>query len=240
MRMPKVFPSVKGNDEIDVDDNYDNIKDNNKNNKKEDNNINIEKNAYLNESIGNSSIGDNNKQITTYLKAPRLIFQENGHKLSVTSLSYLILYNNNDYIDTLIFSGSDDKIIMIWSLVTGMKVGSDLIGHNARVTGIVTYYEPNHQSPILISSSWDETIRIWELNQFLPSHLIMNMNNDNVNKCNDQDSSPLDSVPLDSTQLNSIPLMNKSYKEIILKGHTNVSRSNHYLFITHKYASYIK
>ena len=225
MRMPRVFPSLTFNDEVDGDNNYDNIKDNDKNNKKEDN---IEKNKTSNESIEDSSIVDKHKQITTYLKAPRLIFQENGHKLSVTSLSYLILYNNNNnnYIDTLIFSGSDDKIIMIWSLVTGMKVGNDLIGHTARVTGIVTYYEPNHQTPILISSSWDETVRIWELNDFLPSHLIMNMND----KCYNQDS-----VPLDSNSVHSVPLINKSYKEIILKGHTNVSRSYYqyiYIYIT--------
>lgn len=226
MRMPKVFPSPKGNGKmIDGDNNNkEYIKDNDQNNKNEDNvniNINIE-NKTLNESIeDNNTIVDKDKQITTYLKAPRLIFQENGHKLSVTSLSYLILYNNdnNNYMDTLIFSGSDDKIIMIWSLLTGMKVGYDLIGHNARVTGIVTYYEPNHQTPILISSSWDETIRIWELNEFLPSHLNMSIND----KCNYQDSTPLDSVPLDATLLDSVPLINKSYKEIILKGHTNVS-----------------
>lgn len=168
---------------------------------------------------------NNNKNLPTsnQLKASRMIFKEDGHKASVCALCHLNI--NEEYIqDTFIFSGGDDKTIMIWSLKLGIKVG-ELVGHTAKVTGLVCYDEKDLnstkkqfiQTPILISCSWDETVRIWNIYQYILNNYPNNNSNQTIKKIEQIEDSKV--------------------KEKILRGHKNVCFNNHKLslYICYKY-----
>ena len=91
-----------------------------------------------------------------YMKAPRVVFK--GHKQSVISLGILRAPGQND---TLILSGSEDKLMKVWSLVTGELLAT-LSGHKQRVSGAVGYAD-EHCPPVAISASADDTLRIWPM-----------------------------------------------------------------------------
>lgn len=95
-----------------------------------------------------------------YLKAPRVIYK--GHGLSVHCVS--VFHTQNDD-NSLIFSGGDDKTIMVWSLKTGEKV-AELQGHTQRVTSI-SCFQSSGFSPLILSGSWDERVRIWPIRELL-------------------------------------------------------------------------
>lgn len=95
-----------------------------------------------------------------YLKAPRVVYK--GHQMAVRSVGVLMTPNKDD---TLIFSGSEDKLIFVWSLKTGEKI-AELKGHTQRVTSIATLNVDGYE-PLMISASWDERLRIWPMTEFL-------------------------------------------------------------------------
>lgn len=61
----------------------------------------------------------------------------------------------------IIFAGGDDKTVYINSLLLGIT-RRKLSGHTQRISGLATYIGPGYPSCV-ISSSWDETIRIWKV-----------------------------------------------------------------------------
>jgi WD40 repeat protein len=88
------------------------------------------------------------------IKAPRAVYK--GHSLPVQCVGALSYQN-----ETLIFSGGEDKIILIWSLRTGKKL-AELTGHEQRITGICGFAAPA-RAPFLASCSWDERVIVWPL-----------------------------------------------------------------------------
>lgn len=107
-------------------------------------------------SIKLKSAGDE----TQYLKAPRIIFK--GHGLAVHCVAVFQVPNEDS---SLIFSGGDDKNIMVWSLKTGAKV-AELQGHTQRITSI-SVFQTDGMAPLIVSGGWDERVRIWPIGELL-------------------------------------------------------------------------
>ncbi len=133
----------------------------------------------------------------SFLKAPRIVFK--GHLLPVRSVGVLVMPNPED---SLICSGGDDKLILVWSLKTGKKV-AELSGHAQRVICLSTFQSVEAGSYV-ISGSWDERVRIWPL----------------------KDCFPLNSTLTTSSEAKEneeiISLSERlSAQSIVLKGHTN-------------------
>ncbi|KAJ1396318.1 hypothetical protein B484DRAFT_407365 [Ochromonadaceae sp. CCMP2298] len=82
-----------------------------------------------------------------YMKAPRIALR--GHLLSVTALAVLRVADDKN---TWILSGSEDKTLKVWSLVTGELVAT-LTGHVQKVSAIVSCYGEGMR-PIAITASW--------------------------------------------------------------------------------------
>eukprot|EP01032_Pedospumella_encystans_P018261 gene18261-20794_t len=97
---------------------------------------------------------------TQYLKAPRIIFK--GHGLAVHCVAVFQTPNDDS---SLIFSGGDDKNILVWSLKTGEKV-AELQGHTQRVTSI-SVLKSDGLAPLIVSGGWDERVRIWPVGELL-------------------------------------------------------------------------
>lgn len=87
-----------------------------------------------------------------------------GHKQTIISLAVLSAPNERD---TLILSGSEDKSAMVWSLATGEHIAT-LSGHVQRVAAIATLGIEGHP-PYAITGSWDETCRIWPMEECFSS-----------------------------------------------------------------------
>jgi hypothetical protein len=84
-----------------------------------------------------------------YMKAPRIVMK--AHSRSVYALGILQDLNKRG---TLILSGSEDKMVNVWSLVTGELLAT-LGGHVQRVSGVVGFAE-EEMDPIAVSCGWDE------------------------------------------------------------------------------------
>ena len=159
--------------------------------------------------IGAHKIGHvvNNKRLSnnkmkTMMKAPRILFK--GHQLSVNCITTIKLPNHND---TFIFSGSDDKLIMLWSLKTGLKI-TELKGHTQRISNLLTFYGSNHE-PYVISSSWDNRIRIWSVRELLDYYI----NTTEISNQQQQNSNNHKEMQAISYKV--------SKQSILLKGHKN-------------------
>ena len=61
-----------------------------------------------------------------------------------------------------IYTGGEDKNLYINSLLLG-TCRMQLCGHTQRISGIATYMGGPQYPSCVISSSWDETIRIWKV-----------------------------------------------------------------------------
>ena len=94
------------------------------------------------------------------MKAPRTVYK--GHLMPVRCVSFLVVPDTEN---TLVFSGGEDKLVIVWSLKTGEKV-AQLEGHSQRVTSLSTFSAEGFE-PLLISASWDERIRLWPLKDCL-------------------------------------------------------------------------
>lgn len=133
---------------------------------------------------------------TQYLKAPRIIFK--GHGLSVHCVAVYHVPNDDN---SLIFSGGDDKNIMVWSLKTGEKV-AELQGHTQRVTSIIIF-KSDGVGPLIVSGSWDERVRIWPIGELL----------EHVKSCNEHPETSSIGNRTISERISSL--------SIALKGHKN-------------------
>ena len=60
---------------------------------------------------------------------------------------------------TCIVSGSDDKLIRVWDVVTGQQIGEALRGHENWVNSVMFSSDGTH----IVSGSDDMTIRIWDV-----------------------------------------------------------------------------
>ena len=103
-----------------------------------------------------TSLREATKQSSALIKAPRIVFK--GHSKTVLSLAVL---RTPDEDDTLILSGGEDKLLMIWSLATGEHL-TTIKGHDQRVAAIATL-GIRGCPPLAVTASWDETLRIWPL-----------------------------------------------------------------------------
>ena len=96
------------------------------------------------------------------LKAPRIVYN-NGHIKSITAMTVIKTdYTTQSIDDTaapVIVSGGEDKCINFWSVESGSLIMT-LDGHSARVTGLAMCC-PGRAHALLVSCSWDETIRVW-------------------------------------------------------------------------------
>lgn len=99
-----------------------------------------------------------------FMKAPRIVYK--GHKLSVQCIAVLPTPNKQE---SLIFSGGDDKLLMVWSLKTGLKI-AELKGHTQRITSVATFYSDGYD-PLVISAGWDERLRVWPIKECLASYV---------------------------------------------------------------------
>ena len=134
----------------------------------------------------------------SFLKAPRIVFK--GHLLPVRSVAVLVAPNPED---SLVCSGGDDKLVFLWSLKTGRKI-AELSGHTQRVICLSTFQGVGSDSYV-ISSSWDERVRIWPLKDCFPLNCTLAKTTSEA-KENEQ-------IIALSERL--------SAQSIVLKGHTN-------------------
>lgn len=147
--------------------------------------------------IGDEQSNLDLKSKTSFFKAPRIVFK--GHLLPVYSVTTFMMANPED---SLICSGGDDKVIVLWSLKTGRKV-ADLNGHVQRVASLSSLCTKDGE-PYLVSGSWDETVRIWPLKGCFPF----------------SKTCPVLSELREYEEVTSLS-MRLSAESIVLKGHTN-------------------
>lgn len=133
----------------------------------------------------------------SFLKAPRIVFK--GHLLPVRSVGILMTSNPED---SLICSGGDDKLVILWSLKTGRKV-AELNGHTQRVICLSTFQGAGADLYV-ISGSWDERVRIWPLKDCFPL---------NATLTSSSEAKENEEIISLSERL--------SAQSIVLKGHTN-------------------
>ena len=93
------------------------------------------------------------------MKSNRIIFKESKRK-KVTCVTVLHISTNHE---TLVISSTEDKRISVWALSTANKI-TNLSGHREKISTMTTYYSDKHD-PVLITGSWDESIRVWPLRQ---------------------------------------------------------------------------
>lgn len=100
---------------------------------------------------------DNNNKKDRIIKAPRIIFDKH-HIKGITATAVLPMRVGNC---PLLLSGGEDKVINVWSVEKGSLLLT-LDGHSARVSSLMTYsFDSDNNNVIIVSSSWDETIRVW-------------------------------------------------------------------------------
>ncbi|CAD8094733.1 unnamed protein product [Paramecium primaurelia] len=75
-----------------------------------------------------------------------------GHKNNVTTLSFMSKSND-------IISGSDDQQIILWQYVKEFlwNITQKIIGHSGQINCVIR----NNNDDLIISCSWDKTIRFW-------------------------------------------------------------------------------
>jgi len=61
--------------------------------------------------------------------------------------------------NTFIISGSNDKTIRIWDVVSGECI-KILEGHNSRISSVAL--SKNNNDQFIVSGSWDKTVRLWD------------------------------------------------------------------------------
>jgi WD40 repeat protein len=88
------------------------------------------------------------------LKAPRIVLK--GHRLAVTCVGVLQSPTREE---TLVFTGSEDKRVLVWSLKTGEHI-AELNGHTQKITSIATFNSSGYNA-LVITAGWDERVRIW-------------------------------------------------------------------------------
>eukprot|EP01032_Pedospumella_encystans_P017121 gene17121-19520_t len=134
----------------------------------------------------------------SFLKAPRIVFK--GHLLPVRCVGVLVTPNPED---SLVCSGGDDKLVILWSLKTGKKI-AELSGHAQRVICLSTFQGAGSDSYV-ISGSWDERVRIWPLKDCFPLN------------------STLTTTTSEAKENEEILSLSErlSTQSIVLKGHTN-------------------
>lgn len=74
-----------------------------------------------------------------------------GHEHNIHAVAF---HTNGEMVAT----GSEDKQIIVWSTKTAKMIKS-FIAHEHRITSL-QFTSDNH----LLSGSWDQTIKLWELN----------------------------------------------------------------------------
>lgn len=92
------------------------------------------------------------------------------------SAAYCIIF---DRTSSLIITGSDDRLIKIWSAKTGYLI-STLRGH----VGDITSLSIDFKNRILASSSNDYTIRLWSLSTFESLAVLVNAHSEPVTEMN--------------------------------------------------------
>lgn len=95
-----------------------------------------------------------------------------GHTGKVHSIAInpVNLQSSKGLLDT-IASGSSDKSVRLWDLATGKLVrsfGRWFFGHS----GLVHQVAFNYNAQILASASWDETIKLWQVNSGREIHTL--------------------------------------------------------------------
>ena len=103
-----------------------------------------------------SSMQQLSRRVKIYMKAPRIVFR--GHQQPILSVSVVAAPDNTD---TFIISGSEDKLVKVWSLAKGELLAT-LEGHLQRVSGVTGFRAVGFPT-LAISASWDDTVRIWNL-----------------------------------------------------------------------------
>lgn len=132
-----------------------------------------------------------------------------GHRLAVTCVG-ILQSPLRDH--SIIFTGSDDKNVIAWSLETGEKI-AELKGHTQRVTSIATFSTLGYD-PLVISAGWDERVRIWQVKECFPSL----PSEENPHK----PTEPTAGVPEASISEGMKPLSERlAEKAVVLRGHKN-------------------
>jgi WD40 repeat protein len=80
----------------------------------------------------------------------------NGHTGTVRSVATAQLDGR-----PVIISGSDDRMVRVWDLVSGNPIGNPFGGHTASVISVATAQLDGR--PVAISGSADQTVRVWDL-----------------------------------------------------------------------------
>jgi len=86
-----------------------------------------------------------------------LLFTLKGHDRDITDLAI----NDNN---TLLASGSNDNIVRVWSIERQFHPIAVLMGHTNAITSLS--FCPNPKYPLLLSTSEDGTIRLWDVSDF--------------------------------------------------------------------------
>ena len=102
------------------------------------------------------------EKVAPIVSAPRIVFTQ-GHIKPISAITVLkanfLKSSDGKDVAPIIVSGGEDKCINFWSVETCSLIMS-LNGHAARISGLVLC-NPGGGEPLLVSSSWDEHMRVW-------------------------------------------------------------------------------
>lgn len=119
--------------------------------------------AVTRKQMGSVLDAESNNLTKAALKEQRIIFSGAEGKRKVGHMKSVLCVTAIDIVgkDTLVVSGGEGKVAHVWSLRAGKHI-TILEGHIQRISAVASYVTPSGK-PFAITGSWDESVRIWDI-----------------------------------------------------------------------------